>query len=91
MASSRTEARLEKAARETSAHLTPEEEARRVREKTARLRALRLAKEAADQEAGVPSASAEKRVNKKAAKKPKKNTTALSAWLSDQKSQGRST
>jgi hypothetical protein len=57
----RTQSRLEKAARE-SAGLSYEVEARAVREKMARLRALRLAKEEADKAAGTAApASGKKR------------------------------
>ena len=48
----RSEARLEKSARESdNARADYETEARAIREKTARLRSLRLAKEAADKAA----------------------------------------
>ena len=52
---SRAQSRLEKAARETggNAGLHYEAEAKAVREKIARLRALRMAKETADQNAAV--------------------------------------
>jgi hypothetical protein len=52
---SRAQSRLEKAARETggNAGLHYEVEAKAVREKIARLRALRMAKEAADKNAAV--------------------------------------
>ncbi len=51
---SRAQSRLEKAARETgNAGLHYEVEAKAVREKIARLRALRIAKEAADKSAAV--------------------------------------
>jgi len=61
---SRAQARLEKAAREDgSAWVHYEAEAEAVRKKTARLRALRLAKEAADKSAAVEKSA----VTKKAA------------------------
>ena len=61
---SRDQSRLEKAAREDgSAWVRYEAEAEAVRKKTARLRALRLAKEAADKSAAVE----ERAVAKKAA------------------------
>jgi hypothetical protein len=51
---SRAQSRLEKAARETgNAGLHYEVEAKAVREKIARLRALRIAKETADKSAAV--------------------------------------
>ena len=78
--SNRSDLRLQKVAREgdiTRAH--HEVEAKALREKTARLRELRLAREAA---AGKPAAVAKRR------KSVAKSET-LSEWLTAQKSQGR--
>ena len=63
---SRAQSRLEKAAREAAnAWAGYESEAKAVREKTARLKALRLAKEAADKsEGGAARKSVTKRVVK---------------------------
>ena len=71
---SRAQARLEKAAREDgSAWVHYEAEAEAVRKKTARLRALRIAKEAADKSAAVEkSAVAKKSATRKA--RPAKST-----------------
>jgi len=71
---SRDQSRLEKAAREDgSAWVHYEAEAEAVRKKTARLRALRIAKEAADKSAAVEkSAVAKKSATRKA--RPAKST-----------------
>jgi len=66
---SRAQSRLEKAAREGgNAWVSYEAEAKAVREKTARLRALRMAKEAADKSAAGESAAARKPATKRALK-----------------------
>jgi hypothetical protein len=74
-----------------------EAEAQAVREKTARLRALRLAKEAAEQ-ANMPAnkaAAAKSAASQKAAatkrtgKKLKEKPQLLSDWLNEQRSSGR--
>src|SRR5215467_5867877 len=63
---SRAQSRLEKAAREGgNAWVSYEAEAKAVREKTARLRALRMAKEAADKSAAGESAAARKPATKR--------------------------
>jgi hypothetical protein len=86
--STRAQSRLEKAAREDGkVRVHYEVEARIVAEKTARLRALRLAKEAADKTAtaGMPVAAKKS----KAGKKPSKAGESLSEWLADQDKMGR--
>jgi len=67
---SRAQSRLEKAAREGgSTWVGYEAEAKAMREKTARLRALRIAKEAVDKSAaGDESTAARKRATKRAVK-----------------------
>jgi hypothetical protein len=85
--SSRAQSRLEKAAREDgSVRVHYEAEAKITAEKTARLRALRLAKEEADKTAGRSPVAAKK---PKAGKKPLKGGGSLSEWLSDQDKMGR--
>ena len=82
----RAQSRLEKAAREDEkVRVHYEVEAKTIAEKTARLRALRLAKEAADK-ADRPPAAAKK---PKAGKKPSKAGESLSEWLADQDKMGR--
>jgi hypothetical protein len=86
--STRAQSRLEKAAREDGkVRVHYEVEARIIAEKTARLRALRLAKEAADKTAsgGMPVAAKKS----KAGKKPSKAGESLSEWLADQDKMGR--
>jgi hypothetical protein len=84
----RSQSRLEKAAREDDkVRVHYEVEAKSIAEKTARLRALRLAKEAADRAAGKTAAPAPKR--QKAAKKRPKAAGSLSDWLADQDKMGR--
>jgi hypothetical protein len=84
---SRAQSRLEKAAREDgSVRVHYEAEAKITAEKTARLRALRLAKEEADKTAGRSPVAAKK---PKAGKKPSKDGGSLSEWLSDQDKMGR--
>jgi hypothetical protein len=86
--SSRAQSRLEKAAREDEkVRVHYEVEARIVAEKTARLRALRLAKEAADKTvADLMPATAKK---SKSVKKRPKAGESLSEWLADQDKMGR--
>jgi len=84
----RTQSRLEKAAREDNkVRVHYEVEARTVAEKTARLRALRLAKEAADKTAAAQMPVAPKKP--KAVKKRPKSDESLSEWLADQDKMGR--
>lgn len=64
-----------------------EAEARAVREKTARLRELRLAREAA---AAASPVSGKKTPVKKKARKKGGKAELLSAWLNDQQKEGRS-
>jgi hypothetical protein len=84
----RAQSRLEKAAREDEkVRVHYEVEAKSVAEKTARLRALRLAKEAADKAAADRMPVAAKR--SKAVKKRPKSDESLSEWLADQDKMGR--
>jgi hypothetical protein len=84
---SRSQSRLEKAAREDgSVRVHYEAQAKVIAEKTARLRALRLAKEEADRTAGRLPVAAKK---SKAGKKPSKAGESLSEWLADQDKMGR--
>jgi hypothetical protein len=84
----RTQSRLEKAAREDQrVRVHYEAEAKIVAEKTARLRALRLAKEAADKTAADSLPVAPKR--SKAGKKRPSAGGSLSEWLADQDKMGR--
>ena len=84
----RAQSRLEKAAREDNkVRVHYEVEARTVAEKTARLRALRLAKEAADKTAAAQMPAAAKKP--KAVKKHPKSDESLSEWLADQDKMGR--
>jgi hypothetical protein len=86
--STRAQSRLEKAAREDDkVRVHYEVEAKTIAEKTARLRALRLAKEAADQAAAdkMPVTSRKS----KAVKKRPKAGESLSEWLADQDKMGR--
>jgi hypothetical protein len=86
--STRAQSRLEKAAREDGkVRVHYEVEAKIIAEKTARLRALRLAKEAADKTAtgGMPVAAKKS----KAGKKLSKAGESLSEWLADQDKMGR--
>ena len=63
---SRAQSRLEKIAREDgSGWVNYEAEAEAVRKKTARLKALRLAKEAADKKAAVDESAVAKRMIRK--------------------------
>jgi hypothetical protein len=84
----RAQSRLEKAAREDQkVRVHYEVEAKSVAEKTARLRALRLAKEAADRTAAVGMPVTAKKG--KVAKKRPKAGASLSEWLADQDKMGR--
>ncbi len=84
----RSQSRLEKAAREDGkVRVHYEVEAKTIAEKTARLRALRLAKEAADRSAADPTPVTSKKA--KAAKKRPKSGASLSEWLADQDKMGR--
>jgi hypothetical protein len=81
----RAQSRLEKSAREDEkVRVHYEVEAKTIAEKTARLRALRLAKEAADADK-VPATSKKSRALKK---RPKAGES-LSEWLADQDKMGR--
>ena len=73
---SRAQSRLEKAARERgNAGVHYEVEAKAIREKTARLRALQIAKETADKSAGVGEGAASKKpVTKRSVKSIGKST-----------------
>jgi len=63
-----------------------------VRAKTAKLRELRLARDAAEKIAApVASAPAKKDVAKKSAKKAKRPAGSLANWLDDQEAGGRNT
>jgi hypothetical protein len=85
---SRSQSRLEKAAREDQrVRVHYEVEAKTVAEKTARLRALRLAKEAADKAAAANMPVAAKAP--RAVKKRPKTGESLSEWLADQDKMGR--
>lgn len=84
----RAQSRLEKAAREDEkVRVHYEVEAKTVAEKTARLRALRLAKEAADRIAADRMPVAIKKP--KPVKKRPKSDESLSEWLADQDKMGR--
>jgi hypothetical protein len=84
----RAQSRLEKAAREDDkVRVHYEVEARIIAEKTARLRALRLAKEAADKTAAAAMPVTPKKP--KAGKKRPKSGESLSDWLSGQDKMGR--
>jgi hypothetical protein len=85
---SRTQSRLEKAARESgNVGVHYEVEAQAVREKIARLRALRLAKEAADKNAAETMPTPKKSV--RSSKKSPNTPAPLSEWLADQEKSGR--
>jgi hypothetical protein len=84
----RAQSRLEKAAREDEkVRVHYEVEAKTIAEKTARLRALRLAKEAADRIAADRMPVATKK--SKPVKKRPKSDESLSEWLADQDKMGR--
>jgi hypothetical protein len=84
----RAQSRLEKAARENEVSVDYEVQARLTREKTAKLRALRLAKEAAEKDAGNKAATGPKksRQGRQAASKEKPS---LADWLAGQSKSGR--
>ncbi len=65
-----------------------EAEARAIEEKTARLRALRLARDAAEA-ASAPPATAKRAPAKKSGKKPSASAASLSDWLATQQKEGR--
>jgi hypothetical protein len=78
----------EKCGKVTKAVSQVEIDAQRIREKTARLRALRLAQEAANGGAArAPARSAP--AKKKQARKPGEKGPSLSDWLDTQRNQGR--
>jgi hypothetical protein len=84
----RAQSRLEKAAREDErVRVHYEVEAKIIAEKTARLKALRLAKEAADRNAADKMPVASK--TSKPGKKRRKSGESLSDWLADQDKMGR--
>jgi hypothetical protein len=69
--------------------LSPQEaEARAIEEKTARLRALRLARDAADQSSGR-SVAAPRAVARKKTRKPGDQAASLAEWLATQQKEGR--
>ena len=76
---SRAQSRLEKAARERgNAWVNYEVEAKAIREKTARLRALRIAKETADKSAAVGEGPVlKKSVTKKSVKSTGRHATSV--------------
>ena len=83
----RAQSRLEKSAREDEkVRVHYEVEAKTIAEKTARLRALRLAKEAADRTSDKMPVASKK---SKAVKKRPKAGESLSDWLADQDKMGR--
>jgi hypothetical protein len=65
-----------------------EADAQVLREKTARLKELRLAHEAANARAGSPVAGGQKSLKKKS-RKPADKTQSLSDWLTTQQNEGR--
>jgi hypothetical protein len=65
-----------------------EVEARAIEEKTARLRALRLARDAAEA-ANAPPAAVKRAPAKKSAKKTSASAASLSDWLATQQKEGR--
>jgi hypothetical protein len=78
---SRSQSRLEKAAREDSnIGLHYEVQAKTTREKIARLRALRLAKEAADKEAGEKAPKTPERPLRQARSRPSQRLHYRSSW-----------
>jgi Mg-chelatase subunit ChlI len=78
--------KAQKAAEGEKAMAQYEADARAVRAKTERLRALRLAKEAADTPAPKPAKAAK---SSKAGKQSAKKGVPLESWLSSQKGEGR--
>jgi hypothetical protein len=84
----RSQSRLEKAAREDDkVRVHYEVEAKSIAEKTARLRALRLAKEAADKSAAASMPTPAKKT--RGVKKRPSSGESLSEWLADQDKMGR--
>jgi hypothetical protein len=93
-----SEARLDKAAREDTRSKVPDYEvaAQAVREKMARLKALRLARDAAMPKAAATTKSTSKgprsasgRAAPKGGKSASKSSVPLSEWLDGQKDSGR--
>jgi hypothetical protein len=66
-----------------------EAEGKAIREKTARLRELRLAHEAAAKGTGTTEKTSKGSATKKRSSKPKANAERLSDWLAAQQNQGR--
>jgi len=66
-----------------------EADARLLREKTARLRALRLAQQAASTAAGVAATPNGPAAIRKKAGKPREKAPSLSDWLATQQKEGR--
>jgi hypothetical protein len=79
----------EKRGKVTKAVSQVEIDAQRIREKTARLRALRLAQEAANGGAAVRAPARSAPAKKKQARKPGEKGPSLSDWLDTQHNQGR--
>jgi hypothetical protein len=86
MADPSKEKRDRVAAKAVSQH---ELDAQLLREKTARLRALRLAQEAANAAASGPPVAKQPTVIKKKAGKSREKAGSLSDWLATQQNQGR--
>ena len=82
----RAQSRLEKAAQENEVSVDYEVQARVTREKTAKLKALRLAKEAAE-DAGKKVARGPKKPGK-TGKQPSKEKPSLADWLAGQSKSG---
>jgi len=66
-----------------------EAEAQAIRDKTARLRELRLAHEAAAKASGIKETTSKGSATKKRSSKPKAKAERLSDWLATQQNQGR--
>jgi hypothetical protein len=66
-----------------------EAEAQALRDKTARLRELRLAHEAAANAGGTAKTTSKASATKKRSSKPKATSERLSDWLATQQNQGR--
>jgi hypothetical protein len=79
----------EKRGKVTKAMSQVEIDAQRIREKTARLRELRLAQEAANASAAARAPVRSAPAKKKQARKPGEKGPSLSDWLDTQQSQGR--
>ena len=73
----------------TTAMSQHEADAQLLREKTARLRALRLAQEAANRPAGGAASPNGRATTKKKAGKPREKAPSLSDWLAAQQNEGR--